>query len=803
MRIHRWLLTTLTLLLTIPVAPAGEVSSLGDERTLQAVGLTTDGASLVSFFRTRGKSEADGEHLRGLVKKLGDESSVVRERSAAELVAWGPLAVPALRQAANDLEGEATTGRARRCLFAIEGPDSASLPAAAARLIAARKPAGAAEALLSYLPYADTPAVLQEVRTALCAVAYTDGKAEEVLVRALKDPVSVRRAAAGAALYRVDQPEQWPAVRKLLQDPKPAVRMRAALSLAAARDPEAVAVLIDLLADLAPEQRKEAEDILHEMAGEWAPGPVVGEDDIARRIRRDGWAAWWKNADGPALLAMLRKHTLTPADQEKARGLIKKLGDDNFDDRERAQADLVAMGKLTLPQLREATKDKDPEIARRSEECIQRIEKDPANVLPTAALRMLAVRRPEGAAEALLAYLPHADTETLVAEVQSALNVVATRDGKVEQVVLKALDDKLALRRGAAAEALAVVGGAEHRATVRKLLQDPDKMVKLRVALAMTNARDKEGVPALIELLAELPAEQVWQAQELLFVLAGDAPPETTPGADEDSRKKNRDAWADWWKTNGAKVDFAKLDPARRWLNFTLYVDHGQNRVVELGPDNKPRWKIENLTNPIDAVILPGNRVLIAEYSGNKVTERDFNGKILWEKANLPGSPCNVQRLPNGNTFIATTGGIIEVDRAGKEVYTINTLPGVLAANKMRDGNIWALINDGRIMKIDSTGKELKSIQTGQAMPAGGIDVLPNGGVLVAQQNTNKVLEYDADGKLVWEAGAPQAVSATRLPNGNVLAASYGQARIFEIDRKGNVVWEHKDNMNPFRARRR
>src|SRR5438270_845945 len=82
--------------------------------------------------------------------------------------------------------------------------------------------------------------------------------------------------ADGAARYRTDRPEQWPAVRALLKDAKPAVRLRAALSLSAAGDAEAVAVLIDLLADLPPEQRKEAEDVLRELAGEWAPGGVTG-----------------------------------------------------------------------------------------------------------------------------------------------------------------------------------------------------------------------------------------------------------------------------------------------------------------------------------------------------------------------------------------------------------------------------------------------------------------------------------------------------------------------------------------------
>ena len=339
MRVASWFLVVVTLFLAPPAfAAPKEASDGGDEQTLQMAGLSTDGPALVDFFRHRAHTEADGEHLRTLVRKLGDPTSAVRDRSAAELVGWGPLAVPVLRQAVNDLDDREAAGRARKCLQWIEGSSSATLPVAAARLLAVRKPAGAADALFAYLPLADNKSVLDEIAVALCAVAYSEGKPEAALMRALKDPLSVRRAAAGMALYRVDQPEQWPAVRKLLQDPKPTVRLRAALTLSREQDPEAVGVLIELLADLSVEDRKEAEAILLELAGDWAPGPINGEDEIARRIRRDTWAAWWKNTDGPALVAALKKRTLTPENQKNVKTLIRKLGDEDFDSRERRRA---------------------------------------------------------------------------------------------------------------------------------------------------------------------------------------------------------------------------------------------------------------------------------------------------------------------------------------------------------------------------------------------------------------------------------------------------------------------------------
>src|SRR5262249_13447586 len=160
---------------------------------------------------------------------------------------------------------------------------------------------------------------------------------------ALHDPVPLRRAMAIDALCRKDQPEQWPAVRRLLNDPKSSVRLRAALALASQQDPASIPALIDLLAELGPEQRRQAEEVLQNLPGKWPPNLNLAlEDDGSRRIRRDAWMAWWRNTDGPALLAELRNHTLTPDTQTRIEMLMQELGDDVFAVREKAGTEMVA-----------------------------------------------------------------------------------------------------------------------------------------------------------------------------------------------------------------------------------------------------------------------------------------------------------------------------------------------------------------------------------------------------------------------------------------------------------------------------
>ena len=103
---------------------------------------------------------------------------------------------------------------------------------------------------------------------------------------------------------------------------------------------------------------------------------------------------------------------------------------------------------------------------------------------------------------------------------------------------------------------------------------------------------------------------------------------------------------------------------------------------------------------------------------------------------------------------------------------------------------------------MDAAGKELKRFAVGN-VAIGSLEVLPNGRVLIPQYNNNKVVEYDPEGKVVWEASVSQPLAAIRLANGNTLVSSYGTFQLQELDRSGKVVWEHKTGGRPGRVRRR
>jgi HEAT repeat protein len=783
---------------------SGRAAEGEDERTLQSAGLSSNGPDLVAFFHARSRSDVDPQRLGAVLEKLASSSNQERNRALAEFLGLGPLAVPVLRRAANSPESPELARRAEHCLHWLEGANAAALPAAAARVLAQSKPAGAAEALLAYLPFADNPEVLQAATAALTAVAAPNGKADTALLRGLSDPSAVRRAAAAVALCRAAPLDRLPAVRKLLRDPAPGVRLRTALALIEAHDADAVPTLIELLADLPLDQRKRAEELLQQLAGEWAPAMNFSSDDeIGRKIRRDAWAAWWRDTDGDSLMTALRNRTLTGEDRNKIRSLLGKLSADDFTVRETASRELYALGRRSLPQLLEESKSKDAEAARRARLLIEQIEQDAAYHLPSAAIRLLALRKPAGAVEALLAYLPYAEEESLTAEVQKSLTALALDHGKPAPALVRALADPQPQIRAAAAEALIGGGGIEAITASRKMLKDDSAFVRMRVALALATARQKDGVQVLIDLLTTLPSDYLGQVEDALYQLAGDAAPQVPLGSDTAARKKSRDAWAAWWKANAGRVDLGRLT-ARPWFNFTVICDCSNNRVFEIDRNGKERWSIQGVLFPVDACVVGGNRVLIAEWSGNQVSERDLQGKILWSK-NLP-NPVNVQRLPNGNTFLASSNQILEIDRSGKEVYSINNVPGsITAAYRARNGHIICIgQNGGQCIIMDTTGKHLKQFACNRNGGwTSGIDLLSNGHILITQPNRNKVSEYDGDGKLIVEVDAPAATTATALPNGHFLIASHQTMRAFEVDRSGKVVWEHKGNGNIFRARRR
>jgi hypothetical protein len=86
---------------------------------------------------------------------------------------------------------------------------------------------------------------------------------------------------------------------------------------------------------------------------------------------------------------------------------------------------------------------------------------------------------------------------------------------------------------------------------------------------------------------------------------------------------------------------------------------------------------------------------------------------------------------------------------------------------------------------------------------AAGIDASPNRRVLVPDPDGNRVVEYDCDGNVIWQALVKAPTSARRLPDGHTVVSSFTQGVVVELDRSGNVVWRQEDVQGVLQASRR
>jgi len=84
---------------------------------------------------------------------------------------------------------------------------------------------------------------------------------------------------------------------------------------------------------------------------------------------------------------------------------------------------------------------------------------------------------------------------------------------------------------------------------------------------------------------------------------------------------------------------------------------------------------------PFTAIRLKNGNTLITLTHGNKVVEMNPDGQVVWELSNddfqtkVLQDPCGAQRLPNGNTAIASYGAnegirLFEIDRKKKIVWS-------------------------------------------------------------------------------------------------------------------------------------
>lgn len=544
------------------------------------------------------------------------------------------------------------------------------------------------------------------------------------------------------------------------------------------------------------------------------PADPGSDADVLKSVNLDP-------GDGPGLVGYLKLRTVSDADKGKLDEIIRRFAADRFEDRLAAGAEAERLGPLAISPLRKAAEDRsgDPEIAYRAGLVLKRLQKVDHSKVSAAAVRGVAKLKPAGAAAALLGFLPLADSDAVAADIRAALKDLAVRDGKAEPALVAALADPSAARRTAAYVALVEGGPADQRVRVPDALPavtaavraDPDVEAKFQGlwTLARTT-RAKEFVPDLIGMIPQLPRGRLWQVEDFLLRLAGAHPPGGRFGRGPEDLAKARDAWAGWWAKGGADPATADLTPRVQGFTDLLLQNNnvGGMVVMTLGPDQKEAWRLGgNLQTmyPNDARMLANGRVLLAELNYGRVTERDKAGTAAHTFNGV--QPMSAEPLPNGNWLVVGRSMIWEVKPglpAAVKTYTRPRNPpmangfDIVAGTRLPTGQT-VFVTSGaagpNVFRLDADLKEVGTpltVARFQQMPMAGIDVTPEGKLLVTHQN--QVVEYDLkDGKAGWTYDIPFASSVQRLPNGNTLIASVNTARAIEVTPDKEIVWEYRN----------
>lgn len=195
-------------------------------------------------------------------------------------------------------------------------------------------------------------------------------------------------------------------------------------------------------------------------------------------------------------------------------------------------------------------------------------------------------------------------------------------------------------------------------------------------------------------------------------------------------------------------------------------------------------------------------RLLVCRPGTNDVVEYDENGVETF-RVEIP-MPWACDGTPDGHRVIGSFGGkyIVEFDETGKEIGLIANLEsGVNSVLRLENGHTLATLSDaGKVVEFDPQGKVIWEARlAGRPVDA---RRLPDGRTLVALIDANRIVEVDEKGSEVWSVeNLPDPQAAQRLPNGNTLVA-LKPGIVREIDPAGNEVWSREGFENLADAQR-
>jgi hypothetical protein len=246
--------------------------------------------------------------------------------------------------------------------------------------------------------------------------------------------------------------------------------------------------------------------------------------------------------------------------------------------------------------------------------------------------------------------------------------------------------------------------------------------------------------------------------------------------------------------------------------------------------DGKPSWTYPHSTR--DGYVLDDGRIVLTlstspSYPGGAVIVIDVNGKetLIWKGTQ---SEVNSAHATDDGTFVITEAGpnprLLELNEEGMVLVEFalacqkpNHHMQTRMARKLPDGTYLAPhLLDFAVKQYDAKGNVLSVIDTSvpgdkeRAIHSWPFTAIrhSDGQTMVCCTNGNRVVDFDATGKVVWQLTnddlpgpwLQDPCGGQVLPNGNVVITSYAAGskdakapKLIEVNRKKQVVWTYSN----------
>ena len=370
-------------------------------------------------------------------------------------------------------------------------------------------------------------------------------------------------------------------------------------------------------------------------------------------------AALGLSQDPKSVLFYLQNLNTVPSD-EKLAAAISDFESDDFPVRQGAEKILHSGGLPGLALLEKAAKSEDLEVARRANDCAATIRRSRSPALIGALARMLVREKEAGGVEALMGLGGQLGVdESPLFDALAKHLAIFYAEGMGESVLAGALADKAAHRRALAAATLGAT--PEWADRVLPILDDNNSRTRLYAAWALVRGGRREGMPKLLEGLADAPPVLREEVVEHLYQVAGDSAPDAPWGPSPEERQAFGATWLGWWAEAGPGLGSITLGP-RPFLDRTLLVYLDAGEVVESFP-----VMVSTTGGRVD--VAPDGRVLIPMMHQDLVLEMDGAGQEV--RRFRVAEPIIAQRLANGHVMITSMSEqkAMEYDAAGRVVW--------------------------------------------------------------------------------------------------------------------------------------